>query len=148
MLDLEVRSAEVPKLYLDVTVRHAVGRGNDQVRVRRAAREDGATNAEAEADKTDRYPPDRCAYKAVPLALETFGRHGHSALRYLRKLARKQAAKLDEGGEEAASVLLTRWGWWLSVALHRATARNLRASLGDEAARRARGLQLGEELAG
>jgi hypothetical protein len=145
VLDLEVRSAEVPKLYLDVTVRHAVG--NDQGRVRRAARVDGATNAEAEADKADRYPPDRSPYKAVPLAMETYGRQGLAALRYLRKLARKQAAKLDEGGEEAAGALVARWGRWLSVALHRATARNLRASLGDEDAGRARGQRLAEELA-
>jgi len=146
VLDLEVRSAEVPKLYLDVTVRHAVG--NDEARVGRAARADGTTNAEAEGDKADRYPPDRCPYKAVPLATETYGRHGRAALRYLRQLARKQAAKLEEGGEEAAGALVARWGRWLSVALHRATARNLRASLGDEDAGRARGQRLAEELSG
>ena len=69
-------------------------------------------------------------------------------MRYLRQLARKQAAKLEEGGEEAAGALVARWGRWLSVALHRATARNLRASLGDEDAGRARGQRLLEELSG
>ena len=78
--------------------------------------------------------------------METYGRHGRVALRYLRKLARKQAAKLEEGGEEAAGALVARWGRWLSVALHLATARNLRVSLGDDAGR-ARGQRLAEELA-
>ena len=144
VLDLEVRSAEVPKRFLDVTVRHAVA--ND-VRLGRAAREDGATNKEAEGDKRDRYPAAQCAHPMVPLALETYGRHGRASLRCLRKLARKQAETFDEGGEEAASGLVARWGRWLSVALHRATARNLRASLGSEAARRERGRVLAEELA-
>ena len=146
ILDLEVRSAEVPERFLDVTVRHPVG--NDAARLGRAARADGATNAEAEGDKRDRYPSERSVHPVVPLALETYGRHGKASLRYLRKLARKQAETLDEGSGGAASVLIARWVRWVSVALHRAAARNLRASAGDEAARRARGQQLAEELAG
>ena len=93
VLDLEVRSAEVPKLYMDVTVRHAVG--NDEARVRRAARADGTTNAEAEGDKADRYPPDHCPYKAGPLAMETYGRHGRVALHKKRTV---WAGTLDFGG--------------------------------------------------
>ena len=147
ILDLEVRSAEVPKLYLDVTVRHAVG--TDQARLQRAAQQEGATNAEAESDKHERYPPQRSPYPALPLALETYGRHGRAALRHLRKLARAQAARLEnEGdGEAAAGLLVARWGRWLSVALHRANARGLRAALGGETARRARGEQLAADLA-
>jgi hypothetical protein len=146
VLDLEVRSAEVPKKFLDVTVRHPVS--NVAGRLSRAARADGATNAVAEGDKRDRYPSERSVHAVVPLALETYGRHGKTALRYLRKLARKQAETLEDSSGETASALVVRWGRWLSVALHRATARNLRASAGDEAARRARGQRLAEELAG
>lgn len=146
LLDLEVRSAEVPKLYLDATVRHAVG--NDEARLQRATRQDGATNAEAEHDKRERYPPERSPYLALPLALETYGRHGRAALRHLRRLARNQAARLEDDGDAAAGALVSRWGCWISVALHRATAHNLRADLGDEKARRARGVTLAAELAG
>ena len=144
-LDLEVRSAEVPRRYLDVTVRHAVG--NDLGRLQRASREPGATNAEAEADKRDRYPPRRCPYAALPLAVETLGRHGHTALQYLRGLARKQAARLDEGSADAAGALVAKWYRWLSVALQRANARNLRGALGDEDARRVRAGVLAAQLA-
>ena len=49
--------------------RHAVGTEPGQLR--RAAREDGATNARAEADKLERYPAHRCVYPLVPLALES-----------------------------------------------------------------------------
>ena len=106
LLDLEVRNAEVPKAYLDVTVRHAVG--NDLARVRAAARRDGAACAEAERDKRERYPSARSSYLVVPLALETYGRHGRESPRYLRNLARKQAARLEEGDGEAASA---RWSY-------------------------------------
>ena len=109
---------------------------------------DGVTNAKAEGDKRDRYPADRCVHPAVPLALETFGRHGKASLRYLRKLARELASTLEEDSEAAVSGFVVRWGRWLSVALHRATARNVRASAGDERARRVRGQQLAEEMAG
>ena len=136
----------MPKLYLDVTVRHAVG--NDQARLQRAACQDGAVNTEAEADKSGRYPALRSPFKALPLALETFGRHGHTALRYLRRLARNQAATLEEAGADATSALVSRWGRWLSVALHRATARNLRAALGGDGLRRAHSRALAEDFAG
>ena len=145
MLDLEVRSAEVPKLYLDVTVRHPVG--NDLARLDRAARRDGATNDEAAADKRERYPQRRSPCQALPLALETYGRHGRTALRYLRRLARKQAERAEEGSENAAGALVARRGRWLSVALHRANARNFRAALSGEEARRARGERLAADLA-
>ena len=67
LLVLEVRSAEVPKLYLDVIARHAVG--GDRARLNRAARQDGTTNADVEADNQDRYPLDRRFYKAFLSAL-------------------------------------------------------------------------------
>ena len=130
VLDLEARSAEVPRLYLDVTVRHAVpGSGP---RLARAAALDGAVNREAEADKRSRYPDGRAPWRVVPFALETHGRLGRTALLHLRKLARAQAQRLDEGADEATSSLLLRWGCRLSVALHRANAENLRTALGTE----------------
>ena len=95
--DLEVRSAEVPKLFLDITIRHVLV--NDAGRPQRAAQEDGATNAEAEADERDRYPAGRCFHALKTLVLETFRRHGRTAPKHLRKLARKQAETLDEGAE-------------------------------------------------
>ncbi len=144
VLDLEVRSSEVPKLYLDVTVRHAVH--SDQDRLLRAANNDGATNKEADADKEARYPALNCPYKALPLALETFGRHGKTSLKHLRKLARVKASRLEEGGEDAASALVLRWAKRLSVALHRATARNLRNALGEVEVRE-RSKELAAELA-
>ena len=85
VLDLEVRSADVPRLYLDVTVRHAVGADAARQALARAARHDGTTAAEGEGDKRARYPQERSPYGALPLALETYGRHGREALRYLRR---------------------------------------------------------------
>ena len=92
----------------------------DETRLTAAANRDGAVAQQAEADKRARYPEGRWPWHAVPLAQEAGGRHGRSALQHLRKLARAQAARLDEGSEAAASALVLRWGCWLSVALHRA----------------------------
>ena len=128
VLDQEVRSAWVPKLFLDVTVHHGVPSAG--VRLAKAARSNSAANLEAEREKECRYPAERAPYKVVPLALETYGRHGQQALNHLRKLARQKAEALDEGGDEAVSGLVLRWGCQPSVALQRANAANLRRSLG------------------
>jgi len=130
ILDLEVRSATVPRLYLDITVHHSVP--GDGPRLARAADRDGAVNAEAESEKAGRYPAGRTPWRVVALAQETCGRFGLAALKYLRKLARKQAANLEEHGELAASALVLKWGCWLSVALHRESAKSLRKSLGED----------------
>ena len=132
VLDLEVRGPDLPRLYADVTVRHGVPSPGE--RLARAAAQDGAVNDEAERDKADRYPSDRSPWNALPLACETYGRLGLTALRQLRRLARVQAARLDDGGRDAASSLLQRWGCRLSVALHRANAANLQRSLGVDVA--------------
>ena len=128
VLDLEVQSAACPRLFLDVTVRHAVP--GSVARLAAAASHDGAVNREAEADKRMRYPDGSTPWKAVPLAVETFGRHGPAALKHLRQLARSQAARLQDGAQAAASSLMLRWGARLSVALHRANAANVRSALG------------------
>ena len=105
-------------------------------------------DAEAEDDKKRRYPDGQTPWRAVPLATETGGRHGLTALKHLRKLARKQAEKLEEGGDEAVSALVQKWGAWLSVALQRANAKVLLAALGTEAAEKECSATLREALAG
>ena len=55
--------------------------------------------SEAESDKHRRYPAAQTPWRAVPLATETGGRLGDEALKLLRKLARNQAEKLEEGGD-------------------------------------------------
>ena len=143
LLDLDVRSAQHPRLLLDVTVRHAVP--GDAHRLARAADNDGAVAKEAEHDKHLRYPAAQAPYKLLPLALDTYGRHGREALQHLRLLAKRRAQSLDEGADHAASALVQRWACRLSVALHRANAENLRKSLGvDDVRRRA---ELAAELA-
>jgi len=74
LLDLEVRSARQPRTLLDVTVRHAVP--GDAARLAAAASRGGAVNAEAEGDKRRRYPSGRTPWRLVPLAHDTYGRHG------------------------------------------------------------------------
>ena len=130
ILDLEVRNAEAPCTYFDVTVRHAIP--GDAQRLTAAADRDGAVLREAEADKRRRYPDGQTPWRVVPLAVETYGRHGKTALEHLRKLARSAAAQLGEEGEAeaAASALVARWGARLSAALHRANAARLRSCLG------------------
>ena len=123
-----MRTPQAPRVFYDVTVRYAVP--GDVSRLTAAADRDGAVAKEAEDDKKRRYPAGQTPWPAVPLATETGGRHGKDALKLLRKLARNQAAKLEEGGEAAASALVALWGAWLSVALHRANAKVLWSSLG------------------
>ena len=129
VLDLEVRSHDVPRSYFDVTVRHSVP--GDPRRLAAAALYDGAVNQEAEADKRSRYPDGQTPWRVIPLALETNGRHGRAALKHLRRLARQQASALEEAdGVHAASALVLRWGCRLSVALQRSNAARLRSALG------------------
>ena len=101
--------------------------------------------AAAEADKHRRYPAGQAPWCMVPLALETAGRHGKAAVQHLRGLAREQAALLEGEDDGAAEVvagqLAARWGRELSVALHRATARQLRSALGVDRAAGAAGLR-------
>ena len=127
ILDIEVQSSQCPRLYFDVTVRHSVP--GDAARLRAAASRDGAVNSEAEGDKFLRYPTGVTPWRMVPLAVETYGRLGTLALKHLRRLAREEVAKF--GGHEVwtAHHLMARWGARLSVALHRANARNARAAL-------------------
>ena len=145
MLDLEVRSAQHPRMLLDVTVRHAVP--GDAHRLGRAANDDGAVVKEAEHDKHTRYPAAQAPYTLAPLAVDTYGRHGREALGHLRLLAKRRAQALDGDGDSdrAASTLVLRWACRLSVALHRAKAENLLKSLGYDVVRQR--AELAAELA-
>ena len=144
MLDLEVQSASCPRLFLDVTVRYSVP--GHEARLAAASAHDGAVNKEAEADKRCRYPDGRTPWKVVPLALETCGRHGPAALKHLRKLAREKASNQAGDSKAAAAGLVQRWAARLSVALHRATARQLRSALGADAIAAAAAAELGAAL--
>ena len=64
---MEARSAEVPRLYLDVNIRHALSGSGP--RLARAAAHDGAVNREAEADKRFRFPDGRAPWRVVLFAL-------------------------------------------------------------------------------
>ncbi|CAK0849615.1 unnamed protein product [Prorocentrum cordatum] len=93
-------------------------------------------NAAAEANKHRQCHEVQAPWRTAPLALEATGCHGKAALRHLRGLAREQAAlpePEDEGAAEAlAGQLVARCCWELSVALHRATGRQLRIALGAD----------------
>ena len=130
VLGVEARGAAVPRLYVDVTVRHAVPGDSD--RLERAAAADGAVNLEAEDAKRRRYPDGLAPWRAVPFALETYGCFGSSALAQLRRLARAQAERLGEDAAAAAGALLLRWACRLGVALQRANAEALRRCLGAD----------------
>ena len=134
ILDLEAQAPGCPRQLADITVRYSVP--GDAEKLAAAAQRDGAVNAEAEGDKRRRYPAGRAPWAVLPLALETGGRHGRAALRHLRMLARDLAQGLgeEEGSSAVAGALTRRWGAELSVALHGATARQLRSSLGGDRA--------------
>ena len=147
MLDLEVRTAQAPRTFYDVTVRYSVP--GDAPRVAAAASRDGAVAKEAEDAKKKRYPDGRTPWRCVPLATETAGRLGKQALKHLRILAKAKAgSELDEGQEQAAGALVQKWGAWLSVALHSATAAVLWAALGSEREADGARHELAAELAG
>ena len=132
-MDVEVQSAECPRLFFDITVRHGVPGAPE--RLAAAARHDGSVNADAGAEKRTRYPDGVTPWKAVPVAFETFGRIGRAALVHLKRLARAEVAKIS--GDEVWGVhnLLQRWCSRLSVAVHRANARNVQCALGQRDAR-------------
>ena len=146
ILDIDARSARVPRLLLDVTVRFGVPGGIAQLAA--AARGPGAVNRTAEAEKRLRYPDGRSPWSMVPVAIETFGRIGISALKLLRGLARARAQEIDRDGQAVVSALLQRWGARISVALHRSNALRLRSSLGCAEPARLRALALAADLAG
>lgn len=148
ILDLEVVSFDAPRTFFDVTARYCVPAEGD--RLAAAARDSGAVAREAERSKRLRYPDGQTPWRAVPLVSETGGRLGATALKHLRKLARKLAARLGNEGEDdadAASHLVQKWGSWLSVALQRANAAVVSSALGREKSDRHLAEQLRSELA-
>lgn len=131
MLDLQAEHVSAPLLFMDVTVRHGVP--GDTARLRAAAATDGAVASEAEGDKRRRYPSEGVPFRCIPLAMETYGRLGPAALRHLRWLARGVGASGPASGDTSewvAHAQVQAWGARLSVALHKANARNLRSAVG------------------
>ena len=84
----------------------------------------------------------------VPVAIETFGRIGISALKLLRGFARARAQEITHDGQAVVSALLQRWGARISVALHRSNALRLRSSLGCSEPARLRAHALAADLVG
>ena len=78
MLDVEVRSPEVPRLYFDLTVSDSLP--GSAARLELAADRDGEVAREAERQKHPRYPKRRAPWKIGPFALEScsrLGQQGH-----------------------------------------------------------------------
>ena len=146
ILDIEFRSARIPRAFIDVTVRHSIP--SDAARLAAAARGGGAVNREAEADKKRRYPDGRAPWDVIPFALETYGRLGSAALSHLRSLARTRAQEAGAESVEYASVLLLKWSARISAALQRSNARRLSSALGALEPARRRARELAESLAG
>ena len=147
ILDVEVRSSRVPRLFIDVTVHHSVP--GDASRLAAAARCGGTVNREAEAEKKRRYPDGLAPWSVIPFAVETYGRLGTAALAHLRSLARARAQGLpDGGGDVAVTALLQRWTARLSAALQRSNSRRLGTSLGTVAHAKRGARELAEGMAG
>jgi len=127
VLDLSVEGGPGgPLRYADVVVPHPVGDTNTP----EAARRDGAAAHKAEGTKYTRY-----GRRVLPLAVESYGRWGSTALTWWRQLA-KQVALADPAlahqGRWAIPALLHRWWAEIGVALQTANAEGVLASLGRE----------------
>ena len=139
-LDLRVEGGPGgPVRFADNRVTHPLARSH----VREAARADGAAARRGERDKHYRY-----GRGVVALLTETYGRLGPEALHWWRGLA-KQVAEADpllrDRGKWAVAGLLSQWWAESSVALQRANADALLASLGDTATGGPAALDGGEE---
>ena len=103
--------------------------------VRAAAEEDGAAAKSGQRTKQRRY-----GRRVLAMLTETFGRHGPDALHWWRQLAKQVAAAdplLKGRGKWAVAGLLSQWWGETSVALQRANAEAILASLGDASAQEA-----------
>ena len=134
VLDLRLEAPpDAPVTYLDVVATHPCAPAH----LHGASAESGYAAAQAEAAKHARYPPNGTVRGSlVPLAVETYGRLGGEALRFLRKAAgracRRTSALAVLGGEGPPAVV----GAWLerqSVALQKNHAATLKAAAGAAA---------------
>ena len=91
--------------YVDVTLRYPLA----DAHVVRAAEEDGYAAHEGEREKFERYPAIASEGLAAvqPFGMESFGRFGYEASLLLRSARRRV--------EERS---ISRYGTWLSIALH------------------------------
>jgi len=112
-----------PVRYADICVGHPTASAH----VRVAAGSDGATARRGEEYKFRRYGP-----FVLPLSCETFGRWGPTALRWWRELSKLVVSAdpdLAGRGRWAQAGLLARWWAETSVALQRANADALLATV-------------------
>ena len=115
--------------YVDVTIRHP----RAVKYVQRAAVNDGAAAAVAEAAKCSRYPAVAAAglRPVVPFALETYGRLGPSAQRLLRQASARAIERDERLRGWAAQALSQRWLALLSCDLQRSQFEATRAASGS-----------------
>ncbi|CAK0795294.1 unnamed protein product [Prorocentrum cordatum] len=132
LLDLEAQSGDCPQMLADV----AVGYGflGDARALAATADADGALAAEGDAEECRQCPGRRAPWPVLPLAHETASRPGRAAR---GAWATAPGPKRPRSGAGAGQ----------GVALHRATARQLRSAFGQERELAARAA-LVPELAG
>ena len=122
-------SAEGARAHVDVTIRHPCAAKY----LTQAAVADGEAARVAEAAKRVRYPPlAEAGLQAVePFAVETFGRLGASALRFLHA-ARQRAVERDGLLRGWAGVaMFQRWLGLLSCSLQASLFEAVQAMRGD-----------------
>ena len=122
--------------HFDVVVHASARQQNSEWHVARA----GVTVNTAEKRKRSVWGADalsRCPARIAPLAWETQGRWGKTAVEELTRLAKIRAAIVHEPGVEAsalATASLRRWRRRLSVTLQRGNAQAFLACSGTPAA--------------
>ena len=128
----------VRDLLVDVTVRHPVADRYQPA----AAREAGATAADAAKEKLEKYPA-RAGRTVTPFALETWGRMDRTAEDLLQTLAAAATQQARWHGQAAtASATLRRWRASIDACLQRGVAREriaARCGLAGRPLRRTRG---------
>ena len=129
ILDLRISTLGDPNGFVDVTIRHPVlwegGQGYAGPRTRRNAQAPGGAAARGEQAKRDRYQGAGAGRRLVPIAIETYGRWGGTALDSIRR-ATRSFVEGDQDGEErndwGRSRVAQLWGGAISIALQNANA--------------------------
>ena len=122
---------EEPRGYGDVVVSHP----NAQTWEREAAQRDGATAEAAARGKHERYPPGAVRPgKLRAFSVESYGRWGEEAERFLKHAAGRAAARtpgVQRLGGRGTSAVLGSWHAQLSCVLQKANVAMLRGAMGD-----------------
>ena len=115
-VDIVESSSNNKTLFADVTVTHSTP--CSQSNLRKFALSDGAAAAEAEVRKQRVYGDAAREVNAdfVPLAMESYGRLGQSALQFSRAKIKEFAATMEFGGEyDSALVAKLQSYWWCAL---------------------------------